>query len=143
MLDNIFLKDEEATLAFGADLMSKLLSDFPHKSVMVFLHGDLGAGKTTLVRGMLQRCGYQGAVKSPTYTIVEPYEIQGRKVYHFDLYRLSDPEELDFIGFNDYLSQDAICLIEWPEKGAGFLPVMPDVEISLEVEGSGRFLSIR
>ena len=133
----ILLKDTEETEAFGA----KLLNSLPDKCT-VFLQGDLGAGKTTLVRGFMRAAGYTGAVKSPTFTLVEEYFIADRKIYHFDLYRLNDPQELEWIGIRDYFAQQAICFIEWPERGRGFLPE-PNYSIKLTVKGSGRQLEIK
>ena len=129
---SIYLQDTETTEQFGADLHRLLPA-----SAIVFLRGDLGAGKTTLVRGYLRAAGYVGAVKSPTYNLVEDYTVAGQKIYHFDLYRLNDPEELEYIGISDYFAQDGLCFIEWPDKGEGFLP-RPDCEISLTVQGTGR-----
>lgn len=122
---NITLENSEDTEALGAALWQAL----PAKCLL-FLYGELGAGKTTLVRGLLHAAGHDGAVKSPTYTLVEEYEVNGRRLFHFDLYRLKDPEELEWMGMDDYLNQDALCCIEWPQMGAGFLP-MADLEVRL------------
>lgn len=132
----IELINSEATEAIGAKLSRQL----PQKC-LIFLKGQLGAGKTTLVRGLLRGLGHQGAVKSPTYTLVEEYFQGGRHVFHFDLYRLADPEELEWIGVDDYLTQDAVCLIEWPEMGDGFLPE-PDLVLTLSVVGLERSLDL-
>jgi tRNA threonylcarbamoyladenosine biosynthesis protein TsaE len=131
-----YLQSAEATERFGAVLWHLL----PPKC-LVFLHGDLGAGKTTLVRGFLQAAGHPGAVKSPTYTLVEEYQVNGRKIYHFDLYRLADPEELEWIGIRDYLDEESICIVEWPEMGKGILPAA-DVSIRLGVQDAGRLIDV-
>ncbi len=116
--------------------MGAVLAELLTAPALLFLQGDLGMGKTTLARGFMQACGHQGNVKSPTYTLVEPYEIEGEILYHFDLYRLCDPEELEFMGIRDYLDH-SIALVEWPDKGAGMLPE-PDLELMLEAAGEGR-----
>lgn len=130
------LLDESDTLAAGASLAQH------SAGCVVFLHGNLGMGKTTLSRGVLRALGHKGGVKSPTYTLVEPYELEsGVRVYHFDLYRLADPEELEYLGVRDYFDGETLCLIEWPEKGRGFLPE-PDIELLLEPDLPGRYLTI-
>lgn len=177
------LSDEAATLALGqrvAQLLPPVLQALEGRALCINLEGDLGAGKTTLTRGLLRSLGFAGTVKSPTYTLVESYQLsysapngatdsvplpeqaedwsQGERelfarelpalnalgkieIYHFDLYRLQDPEELELMGIRDYFAQQALCLIEWPDRGQGILPE-PDIVITLEHLDEGRRLTI-
>jgi len=132
----IHLSNEEEQLAFASRV-----AGVAAKGLVVFLNGDLGTGKTTFVRGFLRALNYDGVVKSPTYTLVEPYELKDFSVYHFDLYRLADPEEIEYAGGRDYFDGETISLIEWPEKAQGFLPE-PDLILSLEYADSGRNLEV-
>jgi tRNA threonylcarbamoyladenosine biosynthesis protein TsaE len=128
-----WLPDVMATEAFGANLAKQL-----KPGMVVYLQGDLGAGKTTLVRGLLRALGHTGPVKSPTYTLVESYSFDaGLIVHHLDLYRLADPEELEWIGIRDLVAKHAISLIEWPEQGGDMLPPA-DLTLVLVTEGNGR-----
>ncbi|UEB96469.1 tRNA (adenosine(37)-N6)-threonylcarbamoyltransferase complex ATPase subunit type 1 TsaE [Pseudomonas sp. HN2] len=132
----LYLADEQAMSDFGARI-----ARVTQGHGLIFLEGNLGMGKTTLSRGIIRGLGHVGAVKSPTFTLVEPYEIGDIRAFHFDLYRLVDPEELEFLGIRDYFEDDALCLIEWPDKGAGFLP-KPDLTITIGPQDSGRSLKI-
>lgn len=126
------LENEDQQVAFGESLGRALAG-----RGRLYLEGELGAGKTTLARGILRAYGHQGAVKSPTYTLLEPYELDGVRVNHFDLYRIADPEELEFIGGRDLLCDDSLSIIEWPVRGEGWLP-RPDLVVRLELLGQGR-----
>jgi tRNA threonylcarbamoyladenosine biosynthesis protein TsaE len=132
----LHIESDEAMQALGAKLGRASQSHG-----VIYLEGELGTGKTTLVRGLLRGLGHEGAVKSPTFTLVEPYMVNGTPVYHFDLYRLTDPEELEFMGLRDYFSAESLCLIEWPQQGVGLL-APADVVIELEHAGPARNLRI-
>lgn len=149
--DSVFLKDEADTEKFGR-LLALATGDLPVSTGsldaqpggtaggMIYLRGDLGAGKTTLTRGVMRGYGYEGAVKSPTYTLVEPYEFSRYNIYHFDLYRLSVPDEVEFLGVSDYFESHNLCLVEWPENGGSQLPEA-DLLIDLAIENRGRRLT--
>lgn len=121
----LILDNEAATLACG-DKFSHIVAC----GLVVYLHGDLGAGKTTFVRGVLHGLGHVGKVKSPTYTLVEPYTIFNYNIYHFDLYRFTDEEDWEAAGFREYFNAQSICMIEWPERAANVLPE-PDIHVHL------------
>jgi len=130
------LADESATEAFGAEL-AKVLKP----GLMVTLSGDLGAGKTALVRAILRALGYVEKVKSPTYTLVEHYVVSSLYLYHFDFYRFNDPDEWHEAGFREYFNENSVCLVEWPEKAGGLLP-LPDIKISLKIREVGRDVTV-
>ncbi|MFT4671084.1 MAG: tRNA threonylcarbamoyladenosine biosynthesis protein TsaE [Pseudohongiellaceae bacterium] len=158
MIKQQFLADEAQTLDFGKRLALAIMGQAtaaqstmtePKRNAVarslgavIYLTGDLGAGKTTLARGFIQGYGHTGPVKSPTYTLVEPYEFEHGNVYHFDLYRLADPEEVEFLGVDDYFEEENVCLFEWPLKGSGRIPAA-DLFIELSDSGTGRTLSCR
>ena len=126
---------EDAMVEFGKELAARL-----GNSCLVTLSGDLGTGKTTIARGVLRGLGHQGRVKSPTYTLVEPYECGDKSIYHFDFYRIQDPLELELVGIPELLTLSAIRLVEWPNLAGQFLPEA-DISIHLEVAGEGRLVN--
>jgi tRNA threonylcarbamoyladenosine biosynthesis protein TsaE len=129
-----FVAGEAAMLDYGMAMSKRMARD-----ELVFLEGELGAGKTTLARGILRGLGFAGHVKSPTYTLVEPYEFASQRVYHFDFYRIRDAEELEYIGLDDLLGERAIKLVEWPERAFGRLP-RPNRVVRIRVENDGRII---
>ena len=128
--------DEQAMTALG-ERLGRACSG----GAIIYLTGDLGTGKTTLVRGVLRGLGHRGPVRSPTFTLVEPYAVGPVPVYHLDLYRLGDPEELEYLGLRDYLEPGVVWLVEWPERGVGHLP-RPDLRVTIEYRGTGRRLEL-
>jgi tRNA threonylcarbamoyladenosine biosynthesis protein TsaE len=137
-----FLPDEKSTISIGDSLAHIVKSNIHQQALVVYLHGDLGAGKTTLTRGFVRGMGHIGNVKSPTYTLVEPYELPPWRIFHFDLYRLTDPEELEYMGIRDYFNNDCCCFIEWPEKGDGLL-ANADLSITITYKDEQRVISLQ
>jgi tRNA threonylcarbamoyladenosine biosynthesis protein TsaE len=131
-----YLPAESDTLACGAELAPHL-----RPGLVIYLSGELGAGKTTLARGILRGLGHKGRVKSPSFALVEPYELSRLYLYHFDFYRFTDPRELGEAGFREYFSPDAVCLVEWPDNAAGVVPPA-DIRIELRIAGPGRQLEV-
>jgi len=136
-----YLEDEAATAALGASLAHALVP-----GLAIYLHGELGAGKTALTRALLHAAGHESHVKSPTYALVEPYRIRvaGKEMnaFHFDLYRLAGPEEFLDAGFRDYFDNGNLCIVEWPEKAESVLPT-PDIDVTLTVSGTGRIVELQ
>lgn len=130
------LADADATQRFGSRLAACL-----QPGSVIYLIGDLGAGKTTLTRGLLRGLGYSGAVRSPTFTLIEPYSGEGWHLFHYDLYRLADPEELEYLGLREQCDGEAILLFEWPQRGSGWLPAA-DLHLTLEHAPEGRRLAL-
>ena len=131
----IFLADEGATERLATEFASVLAAP-----LIVYLNGDLGAGKTCFTRAVVRALGYHGPVKSPTFTLVESYTLPVFSLYHFDLYRLSDPEELEYLGLRDYVEENSVIFVEWPDKGRGFLPAA-DLDIQISQKKGGRELT--
>ena len=130
------LPAEADTEALGAALAACL-----RPGLHIWLHGHLGSGKTTLVRGLLRKCGFGGKVKSPTYTLIEPYAVSSLDFYHFDFYRFNSPEEYLDAGLDEYFGNAGVCVVEWPEKALPFLPAA-DLEVRIEADGDGRSVAI-
>ncbi len=138
------LADESATARLGAALAHAIVAEIDgvrEHGLVVLLSGDLGAGKTSLVRAALRALGVDGPVRSPTFTLVEPYVVSSLNFYHFDFYRLADPQEFALAGFREMFGEAAVCLVEWPEKADGYLPP-GDLCVTMRVEGNGRHATV-
>lgn len=135
------LEFEAPTVAAMEALGARLAAGI-RKVQLVYLYGKLGTGKTTLVRGILRALGHTSVVKSPTFTLVEPYAFDGLNAYHFDLYRLINPEELEFLGFRDYVKQNSVCLVEWADRGGGILPT-PDIDVVINQVDDKRTVALK
>lgn len=133
----VALSDERATQRMGAAVARACV-----QTTTLYLKGELGAGKTTFCRGFLTALGHRGTVKSPTYTLVEPYSLPPWQIYHCDLYRITDPAELELIGIRDYQQGNALLLIEWPQQGAGFLPAA-DLTLQFSYQPIGRQVALQ
>ena len=133
---SIYLENEQASEQFASSLANVLVSG----TILAF-HGDIGAGKTTIIRATLKNLGITSAIKSPTFSLVESYSTEHFELHHFDLYRIHNPEELDYLGFRDYFTAHSICIIEWAERAKGVLPKI-DLRFTLENDGAGRRLQI-
>ncbi len=130
------MRDAAATEAFGAALAPAIICEAA-RGLIIWLIGDLGAGKTTTTRGLLRALGHTGNVKSPTYALLEPYTVSRISLYHFDFYRFNQPDEFLDAGLDEYFSGEGVCLVEWADKALPYVP-RPDIELRLAVEGSGR-----